>query len=362
MQRDILAAVERVLCSATRLRVLGAEGGSTALSLVRFLTRIVPLARRELRLLEVDALAIPDQALREQALASIHEKSFHVAGACILATFLPSAFATQYVRIVVPLESIYDYLDNLCDRHPIVAPQAYPILHGAIADALDPRAPLRDYYAYGPTGDDGGYLASLVHRVQRALDAVTRTPQLDAAFEEAARLYAQMQTNVHLSPAQRIGACVDWYDAHRLEFAELDWHEFACAAGSQFQVYGPLYAAMVGDDIAATSRAYFPYVSALHVLFDSFIDRAEDAASGDLNFVGVYPSARALRERARLFAERAAERYQSLAHPARHRFVLRTMALFYLSHAKLREPGDDREALALLQAIVAPLAKDFPHG
>ena len=30
----------------------------------------------------------------------------------------------RYVEIVAPLETIYDYLDNLCDRHPEVAVEA----------------------------------------------------------------------------------------------------------------------------------------------------------------------------------------------------------------------------------------------
>lgn len=351
MYDDIVSAILRVIRSRDRLGVLLSDRGQITWNISRFLHSIVPLARKELDAIALQANKIPDMALRTQALSSINFKAFHAAGACIHATFLPRHHAEHFVRIVVPLESIYDYLDNLCDRHPIVSPEAYPVLHGAIADALDPRAPLRDYYRAGPTGDDGGYLAGLVQCVQRELAPLHTHAHLALHFARAAQLYARMQSAVHLPTAQRVGACVDWYDSERIAFHELDWHEFACAAGSQFQVYAPLYAAFsTPDEIDATFDAYFPWVSALHVLLDSFIDQDEDRASGDLNFAQIYGKPADLRGRASWLAANARSRFDQLHKPQEHRFVLTTMALFYLSHPKLAKR--ESEALKLLKAIV----------
>lgn len=350
MINEIVPAVRRVLRSKERIGVLLGDGGNTAWNLTRFLRSIVPLAHRELQGIAERAERIPDPALREQALASIHHKAFHAAGACIHATFLNRSDAEHFVRIVVPLESIYDYLDNLCDRHPIVSPDAYPILHGAICDALDPNAPLRAYYRAGPVGDDGGYLASLVAQVQRELAPLHRYPRLAVHFSRVAELYARMQSTVHLPSSTRVAAVVAWYESERASFPDLDWHEFACSAGSQFQVYAPLYAAFAApDEIDATFDAYFPWISALHVLFDSFIDREEDAASGDLNFAEVYANPKALRERAAWLADSARRRFATLRFPSHHRFMLNTMALFYLSHPKL--DGRSQEATKVLKAI-----------
>ena len=131
-------AVRHVLGSPARLKFLAAEGLGVPVRLLRFLRRIVPLASAELDAIRERANAIPDEALRREAISSVDGKAYHVAGACILATFLPDGAARRYVSIVAPLESIYDYLDNLCDRHPDVPIDAYPVLHQAIADALDP--------------------------------------------------------------------------------------------------------------------------------------------------------------------------------------------------------------------------------
>jgi tetraprenyl-beta-curcumene synthase len=347
---DIRHALRAVLSSPERLRALVRGGAATPFTIVSFLRRIVPRAADALAAIRRDAETIPDPLLRNEALASVDGKSYHVAGACILATFLPAREAERYIRIVAPLESIYDYLDNLCDRHPQVRPEAYPVLHRAIADALDPGAAPADYYARGPIGDDGGYLRGLVTQTQAELRDVPRLRELAPFFAQAAALYGEMQTFKHLAPGARETACVNWFEANRTASADLDWHEFACAAGSQFHVYGPLYAAFTGEPIRETYEAYFPYICALHVLLDSFIDQAEDRATGELNFTGVYGGESALIERFGFMSARARDRLGRLPQPRNHRFVLDVMTLFYLSHPKIAAQSLDREARALLRA------------
>src|SRR5580698_10889640 len=192
---------------------------------------VVPRVSKELREIRKRADGIADPLLRRQALDSISAKSYHAAGAAILATFLPPGAVKRYVDIVVPLESIYDYLDNLCDRHPNVPAAAYPVLHGAIADALDPSASPGDYYAAGPGGDDSGYLRWLVDRVRARLAAVDGYERLLPNFREAALLYGEMQTFAHFPPGEREAACETWFELRfDSRFEALTWGEFACAA------------------------------------------------------------------------------------------------------------------------------------
>ena len=352
MLDDIRSAIRNVLASPERLRYLLAGGIQAPYYLARFLLAIVPQAAEQLDALRIRASTIPDDRLRAQALASIEGKSYHVAGACILATFLPRREARRYIAIVAPLETIYDYLDNLCDRHPDVEPAAYPVLHDAIADALRPGAPPRDYYARGPSGEDGGYLRWLVERTQAGLARLPDHTVLLPYFSESAELYAQMQTFAHYPSSEREHACVEWYERHRERFKMLEWQEFACAAGSQFQVYAPLFVAFDGHPEAVGNAydAYFPYASAFHVLLDSFIDQAEDAAHGDLSFASVYGGPQRLRERVAFLTSSARTRFAALPKPGRHRFVLRIMALFYLTHPKVFTQRLDRQARSLLRA------------
>jgi tetraprenyl-beta-curcumene synthase len=349
---EIAFALQTVLRSPERMRALFANGPGTLVDLLRFITRIVPLSAAALAEVRERAASIEDPLLRHEALASIDGKAYHVAGACILATFLPPAAARAYVSIVVPLESIYDYLDNLCDRHPGVTVEAYPVLHRALADALDPAAGVSDYYANGPSGDDSGYLRGLVQRTQRALGDAPHLDLLSPRFAHAAKLYAEMQTHKHYPAGERELRCVAWFEEHRERYRDIDWHEFACAAGSQFHVYGPLFEALVDrrDAIGSAYDAYFPYVSALHVLLDAFIDQAEDREHGELNFSRVYGGANALRVRVRELLAAARSRFAVLPADRAHRFVLDVMTLFYLSHPKIAAQGLEREARALLRA------------
>lgn len=352
MKDGIGWAVRHVLGSPVRLGFLVAEGLGVPIRLLRFLRRIVPLAVGQLDTIRTRAESIPDEALRREALSSIDGKAYHVAGACILATFLSDGAAQEYVSIVAPLESIYDYLDNLCDRLPDVPIGAYPVLHQAIADALDPTVEPRNYYAMGPPGDDGGYLHWLVTRSQDGIRAIDGYEKLLPHFREAAELYAEMQTYKHYPAGEREAELIGWYE-RRGRGLSLEWQEFACAAGSQFQVYAPLYELLAGRPEAtdAAYGAHFPAVAALHVLLDSFIDQAEDREYGELCFAEVYPSLERLRDRVGYLAGRAKLGFSALPVPAEHRFVLRVMALFYLTHPKVYAQGLNGQAEALLRCF-----------
>ena len=72
-----------------------------------------------------------------------------------------------------------------------------------------------------------------------------------------------------------------WHACNK-RFADLEWWEFAAAAGSQFHVYALLFGTLSDPafDPAPVYDAYFPAMSGLHVLLDDFIDQAEDATHG----------------------------------------------------------------------------------
>ena len=353
MKDDIRWAVRHVLGSPQRLRFLFHGGPRTFLTLLRFLRTIVPQAADALAEIRARAETIPDEQLRVEAVASAEHKAYHVAGACILATFLRSDLQPHYIAIVAPLETIYDFLDNLCDRHPDVPPAAYPTLHRALADALDPAREPGDYYADGPSGGDGGYLRWLVERTQAGLRAIADLPVLAPRFAEAAAFYGDLQTFKHLPPGQREDACIAWYDRNRARFASLEWYEFAAAAGSQWQVYVPLFLAMAGEGeaIGAGYDAYFPAVAALHVLLDAFIDADEDREHGELNLASLYGGDARMRDRFKLLANDAERGFAHLPDPDHHRFVLKIMALFYLTHPKVAAQNMDARALRLLNSF-----------
>jgi tetraprenyl-beta-curcumene synthase len=355
IRRDVGRVVTTVLRMPTRLRRLLALGPRGLVSMCRFLTSVVPSASRELATIRTRAEAIPDAALRGEALASIDGKAYHVQGGCILATFLPGAMAKRYVDIVAPLETIYDYLDNLCDRLPGVQSRAYPTLHESLLDALDDRRTPSNYYRDGPLRDDGGYLRGLVEDVRRGLATLPNYAAVRERLVEIGRFYADLQTFKHQIAERRESICDAWYERHRQEFPGLYWWEFAAACGSSMPVFALIYLAaqpqLAEGVVERTLAAYFPNVSAVHILLDYFIDQQEDREHAELNFVACYASSAEAVERVRRLVATTALRVRSLADGARHDFVLRAMCLFYLTHPKVFEQRLDAESSALLAAL-----------
>lgn len=355
MASDVLRVMARVLARPERLRRLLLLGPSGLAAMARFLGSVVPRASRHLAQLRARAHAIPDPGLRAEALASIRDKAYHVQGGSILATFLDRASAQRYIAIVAPLETIYDYLDNLCDRLPGVPEHAYPTLHEALLDAVDPSRPISDYYRDGPDRDDGGYLRGLVEEVRRGLSGLPNFDAVAARLREVAGYYAELQTFKHYATGKREAACDAWYRLNRERFPGLHWWEFAAACGSSLPIFALLYLAsrpqVEPGDVEATFAAYFPNVSAVHILLDYFIDQAEDREHGELNFVACYASPAEAVERLRRLLLTTVERVRATALAERHQFLVRVMCLFYLTHPKVFEQHLDRESAAMLAAL-----------
>ncbi|MFN2460071.1 MAG: DUF2600 family protein [Candidatus Velthaea sp.] len=344
-----------VLRTPTRLRRLMGLGPRGLAHMARFLARIVPRASKALARIRERARTIPDAGLRRQALASIADKAYHVQGGCILATFLKGSAAQRYVDIVAPLETIYDYLDNVCDRLPGVPFAAYPTLHEALLDALDDGRTPADYYRDGPHCDDGGYLRWLVESVRAGLRSLPNYEAVRIQLLDVARYYAELQTFKHAPADEREAFCDAWYQRNRARFPGMYWWEFAAACGSSMPVFALVYLAsqpvLAPDAVNCTLAAYFPNVSAVHILLDYFIDQAEDREHRELNFVACYASSAEAVERVRRLVALTAARLRMLADAEWHGFVLQAMCLFYLTHPKVFEQDLDGDSAAVLAAL-----------
>jgi len=353
--RDIAATTATVLARPSRLYRLAGLGPSGWMRMARFLGVVVPRASRHLRTLRSQASSIPDVELRRQALASIDAKAYHVQGGSILGTFLRGETLERYVAIVAPLETIYDYLDNLCDRLENVPPRAYATLHEALLDAVTPSQPLRDYYRDGPHRDDGGYLRSLVESVREGIGSLPNYSVVASRIAQTAHFYAELQSLKHLPTSEREVRCEEWYVANRSRFPDMYWWEFAAACGSSLPVFAMLFLAsqeqLDRDDVGPTFDAYFPSVSALHILLDYFIDQAEDREHRELNFVACYATTAEAVERVRDLVRETATRLRTIAHADWHAFLLHAMCLFYLTHPKVFAQRLHAESRALLGAL-----------
>jgi tetraprenyl-beta-curcumene synthase len=342
---------------------------------LRYWLLVFPRTRRVLRRQRRRAARIPDPALREAALAAL-VKHGNVEGAVAFAAALPGRHGNRLVRALAYFQLIYNYVDMLAEQ-----PNAQPVLnarrlHAALLVALDPDAPHHDYYAFhgrheDDSCEDGGYLAQTVDACREALRGLPTYPAVAVRARAATARIVSFQS---LSLGER-SALERW--ARTLMVADplrdpadgalvsagpkceplkpakppLAWWEAAAAAGSSVAVHALIAAAAVpalgAEDFVAIEAAYWPWAGALHSLLDSAVDRAEDAAAGQLSLVCCYRSEHEAALRMRWLAARARAAARALPRGRRHVALVTAMACNYLSAPELAARAGDAAPAAV---------------
>jgi tetraprenyl-beta-curcumene synthase len=302
-----------------------------------FIHKVFPRVDQELAYWQNYALTHCCPELKEQALASIKHKKFHCQGGNIYSLY-PGVNTSEFISLVVALQTISDYLDNLCDRVAITDEKAFRHLHQAMTDALNPEAIPQDYYAFYPLKEDGGYLSELVRTCQQQLKKLPAYSNVKPELQKLAHLYSDLQTYKHLALSIREEKMTAWLQEEHHSHPQISQWEFAAATGSTLGMF--MLCAAASDETLTSqmaskiSSAYFPWISGLHILLDYFIDAAEDQQNGDLNFVAYYTDSSQILSRLTLFIEQALLEASTLPHPAFHKQVVQGLLAMYLSDPK----------------------------
>lgn len=299
-----------------------------------------PHVVRGLEPLRLRAMAIPHPELRAQALSSLDTKQFHCEGGGVFggSSRDPSGFLLDFL---LPYQTLCDYLDTVTDRGPSTAPDNLRLLHQSLLDAVVPEAGLQNYYALHPHQDDGGYVADLITRCHTAL---AHFPGYDAVRSSMTRLislYIDLQVFKHGPLEERVPRLEDWWARECPAHLGLFWWEFAAATGSTLGLFALLNLAArphpAAREVDALTSLYFPWVGALHILLDYFVDQEEDLSGGDLNFVTYYATPAEAVARIRAIYRECLQKAQTLPDASFHRYVSRGLLGFYLSDPKMRK-------------------------
>ncbi len=292
---------------------------------------LAPIRRR--------ALAIPNAELRAQALDSLKTKQFHCEGGGIFSAPSRDPGGCLF-SFVVPYQTLCDYLDTVTDRGPSQDPENLRQLHQALVDAIHPETPLHDYYAHHPSRDDGGYAASLVQDARQSLTQFPGLMSVLGPMQRLVDLYVDLQVYKHGPPHERVSRLTRWYENNAPRQADLSWWEFSAACGSTLGLFALLNLALAPApslfEVEEVTGLYFPWIGALHILLDYYVDQEEDDLGGDLNFITYYPSeADAIRGIRRIYRQ-TLDRAAALADAPFHQYVARGLLGFYLSDRKIR--------------------------
>jgi tetraprenyl-beta-curcumene synthase len=322
---------------------------------------VLPEVREQLRMWRSTAGRIPDAELRKQAIDSMTSKQFHCEGGAVYAA-ANLKLRHVLVPLIVAFQTISDYLDNLCDRSTSLDPEDFRQLHQSMLDAVDPSAPIHDYYAFRSEKEDGDYLVELVKTCQSCICLLPSYPEVASRVMELVGLYRDLQIYKHIRRDLREEALAVWWDIHSSRFPGIRWNEFAAATGSTLGVFMLFLAAsqpgLPAGEPERIFTAYFPYVCGLHILLDYLIDQEEDRIGGDLNFCSYFENEETTAVRIAEFARQARSRTAGLAHSSFHRMIIEGLLALYLSDPKV---SGQREVQRISRALMknSPLTRLF---
>ncbi len=215
----LFARIKVVIISIDTRILSGAREWSVYFGIV---ARIFPHVSRELDFWRRKAAKIPDSDLAKQAAVSIEKKSFHCMGGSMFALLNPPKIKAL-VKAIVAIQTISDYLDNLCDRvqldrggvfaagNAAQAFSAFMRLHEAMLCAVDPTRPACDYYSLYPMGNDGGYLDALVSASREVISSIDDYCYVKPLVVMFAGMYSELQSTKHLPHHVRDRLVEKWF-------------------------------------------------------------------------------------------------------------------------------------------------------
>lgn len=236
------------------------------------------------------------------------------------------------------MQTISDYLDNLCDNTETVDENAFRQLHLSLYDAIETSSFFGDYYKYYPYKQDNKYLHYLVAECRSSLSNLHSYEKALPFIKKYIDWYSNLQTYKHLSLDTREKFLKNWGKKYLKSYPQISLWEFSAATGSTLGIfamyvasYNPLFK---DEDFLSLDKTYFPWICALHILLDYYIDYMEDIEEKQLNFTFYYEDIEMCEDRITFFAKRSLEMCDTLKYPLFHKTVVKGLLAMYLSDSK----------------------------
>jgi tetraprenyl-beta-curcumene synthase len=298
------------------------------------------------------ARAIPDAPIRIDALDALTRKRTHADGAALF-WILPRRRELHLLRLLVDYQIAWDFLDEVSERGAKVGVPNPHSLYTALVDALNVDGAVGDYYCSHPWRDDGGYLAALVDACRAGC---SRLPAYEGVRpmlrRETARVLV-LGVNHDPDPEGRDETLRGWARQEYASHLQASWFELTSAASASLTVHAILALAAESrcewGEVEGAYSAYFPWISALGTMLDSYVDRAEDVAAGNHSYIDHYPTGDAGLRRVGDLVSRSAREARGLRKGYRHAVIVACMVAMYLSKDSARVPAMQGSTRGLLR-------------
>jgi tetraprenyl-beta-curcumene synthase len=247
-----------------------------------------------------------------------------------------------------------EFLDNMNERAAHLGQANGHQLHLALAEALDPDAPISDYYRCHPWREDGGYLRALVEACRCHCASLPSYPQVRPLLNREARRTQVLALNHLPDPLRRDAALRDW--AHR-EFPDhrhTSWFEITGAATGSLTIHALLALAAKpncsNQEILNVQAAYFPGLSLIATMLDSYVDQSEDSVNANHSYIAHYATPELALQRLSQLISTSLSHLSHLPDGHRHMVIAASMVAMYLSRDGNGDPATDIATTQLLRA------------
>ncbi len=298
------------------------------------------------------AAAIPDAPLREDALDALTLKRSNIDGAALLWT-LSSRREPRLLRLLVRYEAMADFLDSADERAASAGAASGHRLQQALADAIDPQSPSRDYYDLHPWSDDGGYLHALVETCRGDCASLPGYPRVSTFAIRAARLAQVQALNHELDPPRRAALLRAWAARELPHGGEMSWFELTAAASAWITVLALLARAAdpeCGERDGAETFAAYHWISMTAAMLDSYADMTEDTAGASHSYIAYYGSDELAVRRVCELVQRSMVEACALTNGPRQAVIAACMVALYLSKDSAQAPRLREQTSDLVRA------------
>ncbi len=299
------------------------------------------------------AVRIPDARIRSDALGALVRKRPHLDGAALL-WILPRRRNRHLLRLLVTYELILEFLDNMNERAAHAGLANGCQLHLALIEALQPDTPMSDYYRHHPWRDDGGYLRMLVQACREHCQCLISYPRVrQLAIREASRAQV-LALNHDPDPDRRDAALRGWVEREFPGERPSNWFELSGAATAPLTIHMLLALAAEpicsDQEISDACQVYFPGLSLIATMLDSYVDQAQDIESDCHSYIGHYPTPELATQRICELIRRSIDEARRLRNGHRHVVVAACMIAMYLSNDRAQEPKRWRASMEMARA------------
>jgi tetraprenyl-beta-curcumene synthase len=296
--------------------------------------------------------AIPDAPLRRDGLDALTHKRDNIDGAAFLSTLTRRRDA-RLMRLLVRYETMADFLDSADERAASGGVPSEGCLQQALADAIDPQAPRRNYYERHRWRDDGGYLRALVDACREGCTSLPAYARIRPPVIRAAERASVQALNHEPDPVRRAMLLRAWVAREQPHTMDVSWFELTAAASAWLTVLALL--ALAADptcterDCAETIGAYF-WISMTAAMLDSYADTAEDAVGAGHSYVAYYGSQELATRRVRELVQRSMVEARALRNGPRQAVIAASMVAMYLSKDSAQAPDRRERTRSLVHA------------